>query len=297
MNDLSVIIPSYNSAATIGRTLEGLLAQKPAPPKEIIVVDSSDDGRTPAVLSDYEKRGVRVIRLAKKTMPAIGRNLGAKEASGRVMGFIDSDAYPAEDWAQHIGEAYADGCRVGGGAILLPPEQRDHPLALAQYFIQFNEFMEGGARRPVRFTPSCNLFCEKKLFEEAGGFPEIRAAEDVLFGLWFTGREPFYFDPAIRVSHIFLETWRRYRTNQVLLGQYTLEYRRRHFKSWIYRGVAPILFLPVFLAGKFARISYRICRSRDKALRLKFFMHLPLFCVGMFFLAWGVVKACFEKEA
>jgi glycosyltransferase involved in cell wall biosynthesis len=229
-------------------------------------------------------------------MPAIGRNVGAGQASAEILGFVDSDAYAGEDWAAKIVAAYQEGCRVGGGSLHLPPEQRRNPLALVQYFIQFNEFMETGKRRAVKFTPSCNLFCEKKLFEETGGFPEIRAAEDVLFGLGLADKETFWFEPKIRVWHIFLDTWKRYRTNQVLLGQYTLEYRRQHYKKWFYRGLWPIVFLPVFLGGKFLKIAWRVCKCPDNELRFAFFLYLPLFLMGMFFLGWGVAKTCFKKD-
>jgi glycosyltransferase involved in cell wall biosynthesis len=45
---VSVIIPSYRSAATIGRCLQALSVQDVAP-HEIIVVDSSDD-ETPDIV-------------------------------------------------------------------------------------------------------------------------------------------------------------------------------------------------------------------------------------------------------
>ena len=144
MNEISVVIPSYNSAATVGRTLEGLLSQRACAAKSIIVVDSSDDGRTPAVLSAFEGRGVRVVRLSEKTIPAVGRNLGAQQASGRYLAFIDSDAYPAPDWLEKISEAFAQGCRVGGGSLSLPDFQKRKMIALAQYFLQFNEFLDTG---------------------------------------------------------------------------------------------------------------------------------------------------------
>ncbi len=295
MDQVSVVIPSYNSFRTIHRTIDSLLAQTPVRPEEIIVVDSSDDAKTRELLKKYQASPVRTIFLGQQTMPAIGRNVGAREAKGRILAFIDSDAYANPDWIEKILLASEKGCRVGGGAILLPPEQRERALALVQYFLQFNEFMGGALRRVVRFAPSCNLFCERKLFEEVGGFPEIRAAEDVLFGLSVSKVTPFYFDPAIRVWHIFSETWERCRTNQVLLGEYMLAYRKVYFQTWFYQGIWPLLFLPAYIALKFIRIVNRVSRFEDKALRWSFFRHLPVFLAGLFFLAWGFAGACFKK--
>ncbi|RMF29026.1 MAG: glycosyltransferase, partial [Chloroflexi bacterium] len=40
---LSILIPSYNSAATIRACLDSVLAQETPLPYEVIVADSSDD--------------------------------------------------------------------------------------------------------------------------------------------------------------------------------------------------------------------------------------------------------------
>ena len=294
VRQVSVIVPSYNSFSTVSYTLASLFEQQPASLlKEVLVVDSSDDGATGPFLETVKHEKLRVVRLPEKTMPALARNLGAQQASGEVLAFIDSDAYAELDWLEKIVSAYQRGCRVGGGAILLPPEQRARPLALAQYFLQFSEFM-GHAHGRVRFVPSCNVFCEKKLFDEVGGFPEVRAAEDVLFGARVESLAAFHFDPAIRVRHIFSETWKRYRTNQTLLGEYALAHRRLNPKSWLHRGPAPLLLLPVFAPVKLFRIASRVCRSGDKELRRAFFRHLPLLLIGLFFLTCGFAKACFK---
>ena len=297
MNDVSVVIPSYNSALTIARTLEGILAQKDVFAKEIIVVDSSDDGRTGEVLSVFEGRGVKVIRLGQKTMPAIGRNVGAKQASGAILAFIDSDAYPAEDWVRRIGEAYAAGCRAGGGAILLPPEQRSRTIALAQYFLQFNEFMDGSAPRVVPFTPSCNLFCEKRLFDEIGGFPEIRASEDVLFGRAVSLREKIHFNPDIRVYHVFRERTDSYFQNQKMLGRYILIQRRDFMKEGWCQGWTPLFLAPAVVFVKFLRISARVLFSGGWSVFCRYLTALPLFLAGLGFWGKGFAAACFEKSA
>jgi len=292
MNEISVVIPSYNSAATVGRTLEGLLSQRACAAKSIIVVDSSDDGRTPAVLSAFEGRGVRVVRLSEKTIPAVGRNLGAQQASGRYLAFIDSDAYPAPDWLEKISEAFAQGCRVGGGSLSLPDFQKRKMIALAQYFLQFNEFLDTGIRRVKTFVPSCNLFCEKALFDDVGGFPEIRASEDVLFGLAAGQRTGVFFEPSIRIYHIFREDLGAYLRNQLMLGKYILIYRRMHCGGWMYRGIVPVLLLPAFVALKFLRIVLRILATGRPREIGGFLYSLPLFLLGLTYWGAGFFQGC-----
>ena len=295
MSQVSVIIPSYNSAATVLRTLNSLFEQEPAGfLKEVLVVDSSDDGVTDKALSGIAHEKLRIVKLPARAIPAAGRNAGAKLASAGILAFIDSDATAAPGWIKNIVSAYECGNRVGGGAIRLAPEQSSLGLAVTQYFLQFSEFM-GGEPQAVLFAPSCNVFCEKKLFEEVGGFPDIRAAEDVLFGAKFSGKVPYYFNPAMRVHHIFTLTWKRYRTNQKLLGEYTLVCRRKLEGRWMYRGVFPLLLAPVFFMTKLFRIYGRVRRSQDRELHASFFRHLPLLCVGLLFLTWGFSTAGFRS--
>jgi glycosyltransferase involved in cell wall biosynthesis len=53
----SVVIPARDAARTLGRVLDSLAAQKPAP-DEVIVVD---DGSTDATASMAAERGARVV--------------------------------------------------------------------------------------------------------------------------------------------------------------------------------------------------------------------------------------------
>ena len=112
---VSVVIPSYNSANTISYTIESLKNQSIEAINEIIIVDSSDDKETKKVLSKYESNTIKIVNAGSKTMPATYRNLGAAQAQGQILAFIDSDAYPAIDWIETILKAHNKGYRAGGG--------------------------------------------------------------------------------------------------------------------------------------------------------------------------------------
>ena len=294
MKDISVVIPCYNSPATITHTLDGLLAQPRPLLREIIVVDSSDDGKTPEILARYADR-VRVVHLEKKTMPASGRNIGAELASGDTLAFIDADAFPAPDWIEKISEARESGGRVGGGSVLVPDFQKKNRLALAQYFLQFNEFTDAGRTRAVKFVPSVNLFCEKKLFFEIGGFPEIRASEDVLFGLKAGAVTPVSFHPEARVFHIFRTELKAYLRNQKMLGRYILIYRRQHYGGFLYKAWAAIPLLPLFFMAKLGAIASRVWRGKKKDFPA-FLSSSPLFLAGLFYWSAGFFQGSLQKE-
>lgn len=288
MSRVSVVVPSYNSAATVTQTLDALLSQTKAP-AEIIVADSSDDGVTRALLG---RDGVRLIPLPPRTMPGLARNEGARRATGEILAFVDSDAVPEPDWVERIEEAASGGCQVGGGAIDLPGTQRWKPVAIAQHFLQFNEFMPTSKKRSVAFAPSCNLFCRRELFKQAGEFPPVRASEDVLFGFEASKISNFYFLPEIRVRHIFRENVAAFLRNQMILGRYVLVYRRlRAPRAWFYRGLAAFLLSPFVMIFKGVRITCRVfCAGPTAA--LEYVLAFPFFLLGL--LAWGVG---FAREA
>ena len=283
---ISVVVPSCNSSRTLVSTLDGLLSLEGNDLAEILVVDSSDDGMMPPVVERYRRRGVRFLDAGRRVMPAIGRNLGAKEAVGNVLAFIDADAYPETDWGVRIAENHRSGKLAGGGSVLLPEWQEGLPVAVAQYYLQFNESLpDPSGRQETRpFLPSVNLYCDRSLFERAGGFPEIRAGEDTLFGIRLSRIAPIWFDPGIRVRHIFRDRVDDFCRNQRMLGHYNLVFRRTEYGSAIYRGRIPALLSPAITILKGMRIVSRVAGAGNGHLA-RLATGFPLFARGL--AAWG----------
>jgi glycosyltransferase involved in cell wall biosynthesis len=293
---ISVIIPCYNSFNTIEYTLDGLMQQNKDYLKEIIIVDSSEDNkRMNDIINKYDTSLIKLINAGIKVIPAIGRNIGAAHSKGKLLVFIDSDAYPHSDWIDNIVDAFSRGRLVAGGGIDIPEFQIRSKIALAQLFLQMNEFLCVGKEKPKMFTPSVNLYCEKSLFEKAGGFPEIRASEDVLFGLKINKIETMWFLPQCKVFHIFRENIKQFRNNQELLGKYVMIYRRMYYKKFIYKSIIPVILFPVFMGVKIARIISRIIAAGRKNIFL-FIRCMPFFAAGLFYWSKGFIKACYKNE-
>lgn len=85
----TVIIPAFNSAATLARAIDSVLAQEGEAPEIVVVDDASTDG-TAAVLATYAAR-IRVVRQPTNQGVAAARNLGASVAQGRWLAFLDAD--------------------------------------------------------------------------------------------------------------------------------------------------------------------------------------------------------------
>ncbi len=293
---VSIIIPAYNSAKTLRYTLESIVNLKGDYVKETLIVDSSDDGNMPELMTAFKKhKNIKLIDAGTRVMPAIGRNIGAKKATGKLLVFFDADVIVNDDYLEHIVAAYNEGILAGGGSIIVPSSQKWHPVAVSQYYLQLNEYLPSGNKRPKEFFPGCNIFCDKKLFNKVGGFPEVRAAEDVLLGKAINKHTQQWFIPKATVAHLFRLDWLGIGKNQRMLGKYIAIYRKGEKHSIIYKGIFPLLLFPIFFTYKHALTIPRIFKSGIKNI-CKFLLITPLYSWGILFWTIGFTQGSLSNE-
>ena len=99
---LSIIIPTYNRPHLLLDAVRSALAQT-MEDLEIIVVD--DGSPEPVKLSEYPR--LKLVRLDKNSGGAVARNVGAKEARGRYISYLDDDDQLLPHMAQVSLEALA----------------------------------------------------------------------------------------------------------------------------------------------------------------------------------------------
>lgn len=91
---VSVIIPTHNSEATIGRALESVFLQTQLP-IEIIVVDDFSNDATISIVDQIREvtpvLPIKLIRLQENQGPATARNTGWNMATGTYVAFLDAD--------------------------------------------------------------------------------------------------------------------------------------------------------------------------------------------------------------
>lgn len=95
---ISAVIPVKNRPSLIVQAIGSCLAQSQAP-DEIIVVDDGSDDATPDIVKDLAEKESRIklIRRENSGGAALARNLGAAQAEGRWLAFLDSDDRWHED--------------------------------------------------------------------------------------------------------------------------------------------------------------------------------------------------------
>ena len=85
---ISVIVPTYNRAHQLPRTLDSILCQSYSPKEIIVVDDGSTDETSDLMTSEYSEI---VFIQQQNTGVSSARNVGIKRASGDWIAFLDSD--------------------------------------------------------------------------------------------------------------------------------------------------------------------------------------------------------------
>jgi glycosyltransferase involved in cell wall biosynthesis len=216
---ITAIMPAYNCRKFIERTLAPLVAmQGRGELCEVIVVDDGSgdgSGATAAAL------GARVIATGGRCGPGAARNIGAHQAKGDILWFVDSDVVVRSDAAKHIRRALADNdcVAVFGSYDDAPPA----PNFFSQYknlvHHHYHQISHGEA---TTFWAGCGAV-RKRAFIAVGGFDALRyprpSIEDIDLGYRLRGAGGrIRLDAELQSTH--LKVWK-------LRGLLTTEIRDR----------------------------------------------------------------------
>ena len=103
---VSVVIPVLNAEPYLDRLLTTILAQKPSPPDEIVLMDSMSKDRTREIAAKFDR--VRVLPVEKFSHGGT-RNDGARAARGEIVVLMTQDALPQNDrWLAELLKPLAD---------------------------------------------------------------------------------------------------------------------------------------------------------------------------------------------
>lgn len=171
---VSIIIPALNEERMIGRCLESL-AQLDFPRDhfEVVLVDNgSTDGTIQIAKSFQDRLNLRVLEKRGVRISAL-RNLGACEAQGAILAFLDADCLAPSDWLKRIRDmAPADGVGVLGAHYLLP----ENSSWVGRTWHRYREAEKSGE---VSHVPAGDLIMRREDFLRVNGFDEsIQTNED-----------------------------------------------------------------------------------------------------------------------
>ncbi|WP_051205632.1 glycosyltransferase family A protein [Butyrivibrio sp. FC2001] len=97
LNAVSIIMPTYNRANTIGRAINSVLSQSYKYFELIVVDDGSNDGTEELIMKIRDKR-IRYIKNKKNSGACYARNVGMANANYNYIAFLDSDNVWREEY-------------------------------------------------------------------------------------------------------------------------------------------------------------------------------------------------------
>jgi len=275
------------------------------------------------MLGVYNDKRIRVISTGN-TLPAAKRDIGAENANGEILAFLDDDTYPCEGWLKQAVLNFSDdsiAC-VCGPAVT----PKNEPLLNKAGGLVFESFIVSGPARfrylPLkkRFTddfPSCNFLIRKNVFHKIGGFKtKFWPGEDTVLCMEvvYNLRKKIIYDPLVLVYHHRRQLFARH-TSQVAnyakhRGYFLKRYPKNSFKlgyfipSLIVLTLLFCLFLAMFINVNFfyvwlAYFSVVLLFSLNKDPRLLFYVFigtiLTHFAYGINFIS-GILAKKLKEE-
>lgn len=143
--------------------------------------------------------------------PALKRNLAIRDAKGKILIFIDDDAYPKNDFLEILEKDFEDSKIVAvGGPAVTPKESQFWQRVSGATFLSslsggFPErYRPVGRKKFVADWPSVNLSIRKSIFADLGGFRgDYWPGEDTKLGfdLLMKKNIQILYDPELIVYH------------------------------------------------------------------------------------------------
>jgi GT2 family glycosyltransferase len=245
---VSVVIVAYNSGPALGRCLDSLGDEH-----EVVVVNNGDEA--PEIADAQGRESVRVVRPGRNLGYAGGSNLGAQEASGDVLLFLNPDTIVQDGAVEALERTVADsevGAAMGRLLLLSDPETLNsrgaaiHIAGLGWSSGHGEPAETVTAPTEITYANGSALAIRRELFEELGGFTDelFLYHEDLELG-WrvrMRGRR-IVLDPAADVLHA-------YEHGRNPEKYYFMERNRLVFVSTAYSGRLLLLLAPVLVLAE-----------------------------------------------
>ena len=171
-------------------------------PHEVLVIDDGSEDDTVGIV---QQRRCRVLRTSQAhSGPAQARNLGAVQAQGDVLLFLDADVTPHPDVVARVQAAFAADPNLDA----LFGSYDDHPSApnfLSQYKNLFHHYVhQHGAETASTFWTGCGAI-RREVFMRLGGFTADYGRpciEDIELGYRLSSQGgSIRLDKALQVTH------------------------------------------------------------------------------------------------
>lgn len=255
---VSVIIPNYNYARTLGMCIQAVQAQT-YPAHEVIVVD---DCSTDTSVEVAQSLAVRVVRTPGNGGVAATRNIGAACAGGDVLFFVDSDVALAPDALEKAVALLEANRQLGAVCGIYDPEPLIRDSLVEEYRSLQAHYWRASSEGVVTFGFFSIGAIRADVFAEIGPFnTALKQTEEIDYGSRLSEKYDLLLTSLVRGRHdddhelipLLRKLWRRGRLRVPLYA------RRRRFargfetasRAWgSLAAFAAVVALPLpFVAG------------------------------------------------
>ncbi len=185
---VSIIIPTFNEATRLGRTLRCLSILEP-PAWEIIVVDGGSQDETIAIAQEFAQTDLQAVPMTTLKLAEAQRsrqlNRGAEVATGDVLCFLHADTLVPDDLVQVMDQTLRDEHVAAGGFVSLMTGSQTTRWSVSLHN-WLKTYYAPLLFRPAKFFKGLRLlfgdqvmFCRRADFECCGGFdPKLPIMEE-----------------------------------------------------------------------------------------------------------------------
>ena len=186
MNQISIIIPTFNSEDTIRACLETIhkLSLDYKIECEIIIVDAGSKDETNKIAKEIANKIIVSTGISRGK----ARNIGANNAKNEVLVFLDSDCVITENWMKYVNKIQniSKSVVISGPVILsdvntIMAEIIRDLLSDPFLTLDSSTFSIRTEDHEMTDAPASNLMVSREFFEEINGFPDLNFNEDTVF--------------------------------------------------------------------------------------------------------------------
>lgn len=154
--NVSIIIPAYNEAESIGQLVDHLKKSGDERLQEIIVVDGGSSDRTVEIVRSNDV----TCFISEQKGRAVQMNAGYRRSTGDLLYFVHADSFPPASYLDDLQTALKNGYKAGCYRFRFDSNRL--LLKVNSWFTRFDRIMCRGGDQ--------TLFITRSLFEKLAGF-------------------------------------------------------------------------------------------------------------------------------
>jgi glycosyltransferase involved in cell wall biosynthesis len=284
-NEMSIVIPSYNTPKKHLETLLTSLLKQSFKHFEVIIVDDYSDFNFYEIIKDER---FKIIYKNYNSGPAECRNIGSEHAKGNFIFFTDSDCKLAPDTLKTVMECIDKEDLVMGNTITKARSFFGKAVALLGFpgggILGFDKVWKVDKDGYADSISSCNFSIKKNVFFDLGKFDPsfpVPGGEDTLFAkIAINKGYKIRYLPTQIVYHVERSTFKSFIKWQIVRGRGNFYIKKKlgnvkgflKLRLWSFKNslknagliYAPLVFVLILLSVYYQTRGYNMEKSKKK---------------------------------